>query len=68
MSVQSDAPPIPRLARPDLLLLAFPLLFAGVYGALAVSAGDGIPPLAGASVACSLLIVDGVFLNPPVED
>ena len=68
MAVEPDAAAIPRLARADLLLLAFPLLFAGVYGALAVSTGDGIPPLAGASVVCCLLIVDGVFLNPPVDD
>ena len=67
MAVEPDAAPIPRLARADLILLAFPLLFVGVYAALAVINGDGIPPLAGASVACFLLIVDGVFLNPPVD-
>ncbi|QAU13794.1 hypothetical protein EKH57_14270 [Halorubrum sp. BOL3-1] len=56
-----------ELARADLLLLAFPICFAAVYGVLAVLSGDGVPPLAGASAVCCLLIVDCVFLNPPVD-
>jgi len=67
MAVESHAAALAGLDRADLLLLAFPLCFAGVYAALAVNTGDGIPPLAGASAACFLLIVDGVFLNPPVD-
>ncbi|ELZ39917.1 hypothetical protein [Halorubrum tebenquichense] len=68
MSVESRAAVPDAVDRADLLLLAFPLLFAGVYAALAVNTGDGIPPLAGASAVCCLLLVDGVFLNPPVDD
>ncbi|PSQ56826.1 hypothetical protein BRD22_04015 [Halobacteriales archaeon SW_8_68_21] len=67
MSVELRAAVPDALDRADLLLLAFPLLFAGVYAALAVNPSDGIPPVMGASVACCLLIVDGVFLNPPVD-
>ncbi|CDK40175.1 hypothetical protein DM2_231 [Halorubrum sp. DM2] len=67
MAVELHAAIPGALDRADLLLLAFPLLFVAVYGALALNTGDGIPPLAGASAVCCLLIVDGVFLNPPVD-
>ena len=67
MAAELDAPSPDAVARADLLLLAFPLVFAAVYGGLLALADDGVLALAGASAACCLLIVDGIVFNPPVE-
>ena len=56
-----------RISRADLILTCMPLLFVGGYGA-GVSLFDSWSAAAvSASIVCCLLMVDGLFRNPPVE-
>ncbi|WP_434522402.1 hypothetical protein [Halorubrum sp. AS12] len=53
--------------RADLILLAIPLAFCVVYAAASLVAGGYTLPVAGGSLAAGVLVVDGLFLNPPDE-
>ncbi|MFB6296932.1 MAG: hypothetical protein ABEH56_00265 [Salinirussus sp.] len=54
-----------NVSRADLILVLVPLVFVGVY-ATGVLAFDGrLAPVACASIACCLLIADGLFWHPP---
>jgi hypothetical protein len=53
--------------RADLILLAIPLAFCAVYAAASLLARGYTLPVAGGSIAAGVLVVDGLFLNPPDE-
>lgn len=55
-----------RLSRYDLLLWSFPILFGVAIGTAALSQVPGEIALLAASVAGALLMIEGLFRNPPV--
>jgi hypothetical protein len=55
------------IERADLILLAIPLAFCAVYAAASFVARGYTLPVAGGSLAAGVLVVDGLFLNPPDE-
>lgn len=55
------------VSRPDLILLSMPLLFVGGYG-VGASVFDGWPAATAiASLACVILMLDGLVRHPPLE-
>ncbi|TKX74784.1 hypothetical protein EXE46_07040 [Halorubrum sp. GN11_10-6_MGM] len=55
------------IERADLILLAIPLAFCAAYAAASLVARGYTLPVAGGSLAAGVLVVDGLFLNPPGE-
>jgi hypothetical protein len=53
--------------RADLILLAIPLAFCAAYAVASLLARGHTLPVAGGSLAAGVLVVDGLFLNPPSE-
>lgn len=52
------------LSRADLILILIPLVFIGTYSTISIL-DTSLTPAAGASIACCLLIADGLFWHPP---
>jgi hypothetical protein len=52
------------LSRADLILILIPLVFLGSYSTILLLDTSLIPAV-GASIACCLLIGDGLFWHPP---
>ncbi|WP_096393225.1 hypothetical protein [Halorubrum trapanicum] len=55
------------IERADIILLAIPLAFCAVYTAASLLARGYTLPVAGGSLAAGVLVVDGLFVNPPGE-
>ncbi|QWC19985.1 hypothetical protein [Halorubrum sp. 2020YC2] len=55
------------IERADLILLAIPLAFCAVYAVGSLLAQGYAVPVAGASLAAAVLVVDGLFWHPPNE-
>ena len=62
-STPVDAPDAPE--RADIQLALVPLLFAGGYALAALAFDAWTAAVAGASLAASLPIADGLFVHPP---
>jgi hypothetical protein len=54
-----------RISRADLTLGGMPLSFVGGYGVGATAFDTGLAAVTTASIACALLLIDGLFRNPP---
>lgn len=61
-----DAPDAP--ARADLILAFLPLVFLGVYGVGALAFDTRSMVAAAASIACCVLVVDGLFWHSPRDE
>jgi hypothetical protein len=56
---------IASASREDLRLALIPILFIGIYGGGRLAVDPAAIPAASASLACGLLIADGLFWHPP---
>ncbi|MFP4218823.1 MAG: hypothetical protein ACLFR6_08320 [Salinarchaeum sp.] len=63
----SDDLSVASITRADLLLMLIPLTFALISGAGTIALDSWIPSTAGASLACCVLIADGLFWHPPTD-
>lgn len=55
------------VAHADLLLALIPLTFVLISGAGTIAFDSWIPSTASASLACCVLIADGLFWHPPTD-
>ncbi|WP_233255059.1 hypothetical protein [Halopenitus persicus] len=56
---------IASASREDLRLALIPILFVGIYGGGRLAMDPAAIPAASASLACGLLIADGLFWHSP---
>jgi len=63
----SGDPPVVSVSYADLLLALIPLTFVLISGAGTIAFDSWIASTAGASLACCVLIADGLFWHPPTD-
>lgn len=56
------------LKRADVILVAVPLLFVGIYGLGALLFENQTLAVGVAAVACTVAIGDGIFWHPPTDE
>ncbi|WP_267161060.1 hypothetical protein [Halovenus salina] len=66
MSADTLATRVSR-SRADYILFSLPVLFVGTYGMTRWAVSAGAHALAAAGLVCCLIVVDGLFIHPPVE-
>ena len=67
MSESSSLDFLGEMSRADLYLTLLPLVFIGMYGGSSLVLGSRAMRAGIASIACCLVIADGLFLHPPTE-
>ncbi len=61
----SGVPSVDSFSYADLLLVLIPVTFALTYGAGTIALDSRVASTASASLACCVLIADGLFWHPP---